>query len=126
MSAHVSLLLAQVLLESRGAMDAMWHPAMQGEQQCCQPHWHSLRTAQEEVAPTWEAIVIDVTKGSHALPKVCVIGTIAIQDELLLQHALASRKENSVREMMQALDEVSPPCKICPCAAGSTWRRAAV
>lgn len=49
-------------------------------------------TSQEEIAPTWEAIVIDVAEGGHALPEVCVVGAVTAQDELLFQHSLASRK----------------------------------
>lgn len=52
----------------------------------------SREKAQEEMAPTWEAIIIDVTEGGHALPKVCVVCAVTIQDKLLFQHSLASRK----------------------------------
>lgn len=52
----------------------------------------SREMAQEETALTWEAIIIDVAKGGHALPKVCVVCAITIQDKLLFQHSLASRK----------------------------------
>jgi len=45
-----------------------------------------------EKAPTWEPIIIDITKGGNALPEVRVVGPITIQDKLLLQHTLAKRK----------------------------------
>lgn len=48
--------------------------------------------AMEEIALTWEAIVINIAKGSHALPKVCIIGAVTVQGELLFQHSLASKK----------------------------------
>lgn len=52
----------------------------------------SREMVQKEIAPTWEAIIIDVAEGGHALPKVCIVGTVTVQDELLFQHSLASRK----------------------------------
>lgn len=76
--------------------------------------------AMEKIALTWEAIVINVTKGSHALTKVCIVGTVTVQGELLFKHALASKKYNRVREMVQALDEESLPHGSCPCAVGMT------
>lgn len=48
--------------------------------------------SQEEIALTWEAIVINVAEGGHALPKVGVVGAVTTQDHLLFQHSLASRK----------------------------------
>lgn len=81
--------------------------------------------AMEEIALTWEAIVINIAKGSQALPKVSIIGTVTIQGELLFQHSLASKKQNRVREMVQALDEASLPHGSCPCDVGMTRGRAA-
>lgn len=46
----------------------------------------------EEIALTWEAVIINIAKGSHALPEVCIIGTVTIQGDLLFQHSLASKK----------------------------------
>lgn len=37
---------------------------------------------------TWEPVVVKVTQAGDAFPKVCVVGTVPIQDQLLLQGPL--------------------------------------
>lgn len=69
-------------------------------QACCPQHEPREETGStdsptdifKENALTWEPIIIDIAEGSHALPKVRVVGTITIQNKLLIQHSLAKRK----------------------------------
>lgn len=73
-------------------MDATQHPAMRETGSATSPGGISREMAQEKIAPTWKAIIIDVAEGGHALSKVCIVRTVTVQDKLLFQHSLASRK----------------------------------
>lgn len=42
---------------------------------------------------TWEPVVIKVAQAGDALPKVCIVGTIPSQGQLLLEGSLGNRME---------------------------------
>lgn len=50
------------------------------------------RPGEKENILTWKSIIINVPKGCHAFPKVCVVGIITIQNTLLFHNSLANRK----------------------------------
>lgn len=45
---------------------------------------------------TWEPVIVKVTQAGDAFPKVCVVGTVPVQDQLLLQGPL--RKQENRRK----------------------------
>lgn len=40
---------------------------------------------------TWEPVIVKVTQAGDAFPKVCVVGTVPVQDQLLLQGPLGKQ-----------------------------------
>lgn len=42
---------------------------------------------------TWEAIIIKIVQAGDAFPKVCVVGAIPSQGQLLLEGSLGNRME---------------------------------
>lgn len=50
---------------------------------------------------TWEPIVVKVTQAGDALPKVCIVGAVTTQGQLLLQGSLGSRMEEKVENKTQ-------------------------